>query len=296
MLLVPVAAVRTAVPDESHPDRVAVTLEPNQEHVLGIQLAAAAPRPLESVLHLVGHVSLPPPARMQASAAGTVETLEHPLGSLGAVRLRAGESILTLSSPGVASTIVRAPMPLVLLSVPQPGQRVDKGNDLYMYTDLSTLIVLADVKSFDIPLIKPGLPAEARLPTFPGVVWRGKAAGSLQQFDERMQTLSVRFEFPNRQTEIWQGMFATIDVHSPARRVLAIPQSAVIADGGGATVFVEKPNHVYEPQPVELGMQADSFVEVKHGLKAGDQVVTSATFLLDSESRLRAAAQAGKGD
>jgi hypothetical protein len=122
-------------------------------------------------------------------------------------------------------------------------------------------------------------------------VWQGNVVEASQQFDERMQTLKVKLQFENNQPEIWQGMLANIELASPIGRVLAIPESAVIADAEDAVVFVARSGDIFEPRKIETGLRANSQVEVKRGLSPGERVVTSATFLLDSESRLRALAR-----
>jgi membrane fusion protein, copper/silver efflux system len=131
------------------------------------------------------------------------------------------------------------------------------------------------------------------LPNYPGKVWQGNVVDASPQFDERLQTLKVKIQFPNDHAEIWQGMLANIELESELGEVLAIPENAVIADGEETLVFVAQTNNLFEPRKIQTGLRAKSLVEVKSGLSAGDRVVGSATFLLDSESRLRALVKAG---
>jgi Cu(I)/Ag(I) efflux system membrane fusion protein len=105
----------------------------------------------------------------------------------------------------------------------------------------------------------------------------------------------VKIQFPNDRAEIWQGMLANIELECELGQVLAIPESAVIADGKETFVFVAQTNDLFEPRQIETGLRAKSLVEVKSGLSTGDRVVGSATFLLDSESRLRALVKTGNG-
>jgi Cu(I)/Ag(I) efflux system membrane fusion protein len=181
----------------------------------------------------------------------------------------------------------------VLLSAPQPGQRIDAGKELCVYTDLSTIFVLADIRSSDIAFVQNGVEAHAILPAYPGTIWRGTVVDATPQFDERAQTLKVRLQFPNNEPNIWSGMLADVELSSHPHRALAIPESAVISDGESTVVFVEQDPGVFQPRAIETGIRAQSQVEVKQGLSAGDRVASAATFLLDSESRLRALARAG---
>jgi len=226
---------------------------------------------------------------MPAPCDGIVEQIYQNPGPAGALRVNAAEPILSLIAPP-DKLIVRATGPVVLLSTLQPGLHVEKGKDLYTFIDLSTVFVLADVRSTEIPFLRPGMTAKAILPAYPGKMWQGNIVEASQQFDERMQTLKVKLQFPNDEPEIWQGMLANIELVSPIGRVLAIPENAVIADGEGEVVFVARSGNIFEPRKIETGLRADSLAEVKQGLSAGERVVTSATFLLDSESRLKALA------
>lgn len=266
-------------------ERATIGIRPEQQRVLGISLAEAKTVLLAKTIHATGHVSLAPPDRMPASDTAIVDHVYRSPSTSGALRLRAGEPILSLNG-----AIVRAAGPMALLSVPQIGQRAEKGKELLFYTDLSTVFVLADIRSTDIPFISPGLEAKAMLAAHPGKAWRGSVLETSPQFDERMQTLKVKLQFPNAEPEIWAGMLASIEIESKRTPVLAIPETAVIADGESTVVFVAQAHDIFEPRQIETGLRAKSMIEVKRGLAEGERVATAATFLLDSESRLRATA------
>ncbi len=275
---------------DSGQKRVTVEIRPDQQRVLGLATSEVRTVSMERTIRAVGHVSLAPPSQLRAAEGGIVEKLYQNPGPAGALRLRAGEPILSLlASP--ETVVVRAPGPLVLISVPQPDFRIETGKDSCTVIDLSTIFVIADVRSTDIPFIRTGLPAKIILHAYPGRVWEGSVAEASQQFDERTQTLKVKFQFQNDLSGIWQGMSANIELLSPLGPTLAVMESAVIADGDDQVVFVAKPGNIFEPRKIETGLRANSLAEVKRGLSVGESVVTSATFLLDSESRLRALVQ-----
>jgi len=271
-------------------ERVPLEIRPEQQRVLGIATSEVAILSMERPVRAVGRVSLAPPSRMPAPEEGIVQQIYQNPGPAGALRLRANEPILSLSVPS-DTVILRAPGPLVLISVPQPGFKVENGKDLWMFIDLSTIFVLADVRSTDIPFIHAGLSAKASLPAYPGRAWQGNVMEASQQFDERMQTLKVKLQFQNDLPEVWPGMLANIELSSPIGPVLVVPEGAVIADGDDTVVFVARPGDIFELRKIETGLRMNSFAEVKRGLSPGERVVTSATFLLDSESRLRALVQ-----
>jgi hypothetical protein len=288
MRLVPVAEGPS---DENvRQERVAVEIAPEQQRILGIALSEVRIVPMERAIRALGHISMAPPSQMTAPIEGIVGEIYQNPGPTGALRLEPGEPILSLSAPP-DTIVVRAPGPLVLISVPQTGLRVEKGKELCRLIDLSTLFVLVDIRSMDIPFIRSGLAGTVVLPAYPGRVWQGAVVEASQQFDERLQTLKVKLQFQNDLAEIWQGMQANIVLASPLGPVVAVPESAVIADGGDPVVFVAQSGNIFEPRKIETGLRANSFAEVKRGLSPGERVVTSATFLLDSESRLRALIQ-----
>jgi Cu(I)/Ag(I) efflux system membrane fusion protein len=285
MRLVPVSKERSH--QEVRQERIPVEIGPEQQRILGLALSEVKIMPMERGIRALGHISLAPPSQMPAPIEGNVGEIYQNPGPAGALRLKSGDPILSLSAPS-GTVIVRATGPLVLISVPQPGDRVEKGKDLCRIIGLSTIFVLADFRSTDIPFIRGGLEGRAILPAYPGRVWQGTVVEASQQFDERLQTLKVKLQFQNDLAEIWQGMQANIELASPIGSVVAVPESAVIADGEDPVVFVAQPGNIFEPRKIETGLRTNLFAEVRRGLSPGERVVTSATFLLDSESRLRA--------
>jgi hypothetical protein len=283
------------IPDKSltpgdRQDRVSVELRPEQRRILGIEVSEVAEIQMHRTVRAIGRVSMSPPSRIEAPCDGVVGQVDKNPGATGALRIQAGEKILSIACPS-GNVALTAPAPLVLLTVPPPGAQVAQGKELCTFIDLSTIYVLAEVKSGDIPFVRSGIVVNASIAAYPGKVWQGKIVEGSQQFDERSQTLIVKFQFANDQAQIWQGMLANIELESPIGQALAIPESAVVADGEKTIAFVEKSPNQFEPRPIEIGFQDHSLVEVKKGLASGERVVTTATFLLDSESRMRALVQ-----
>ena len=288
MQLVPMALSSSGL--DIREERVPVELQPDQQRVLGISVSEVRKTLMNRTIRALGKVSMAPPTRIVSPCDGIIEQVYQNPGATGSLRMGAGEQILSIASTSEKTT-VSAPWPLVLLTAPQPGTQVAYGKELCTVIDLSTIFVLADIKSRDIPFVWSGMAAKATLPPYPGQVWSGYIVEASQQFDERSQALKVKLQFPNNQPQVWQGMLANIELVSPVGEALTIPASAVIADGKNTVVFVKQSPLVFQPRQIEVGFQEDSLVEVKQGLAPGEWVVTSATFLLDSESRLRALAQ-----
>jgi Cu(I)/Ag(I) efflux system membrane fusion protein len=109
--------------------------------------------------------------------------------------------------------------------------------------------------------------------------------------DEKTRTLTARVEVPNRDGWLRPGMYVTARLTSPGALRLAVPLTAVLPTGTRDLVFANRGDGRFVPREVEVGARNDSLIEIVKGLKPGDEVVASATYLLDSESNLAAAMQ-----
>lgn len=171
------------------------------------------------------------------------------------------------------------------------GDYIRPGHKLFMIGDLSNVWVYADIYEYEIPLIKLGQPAELTLSYYPGEMFRGKVAFIYPYLEEKTRTIKIRFEFPNPAWKLKPGMYANVNLFVlVSSKGLAVPQDAVLDTGERQIVFVKKGEGVFEPRDVKLGIKAEGFYEVLDGLSPGEVVVTSANFLIDSESRLASAA------
>ena len=160
---------------------------------------------------------------------------------------------------------------------------------LYSIADLSAVWVQAQVFQGDLARIKVGAPASMALNTFPGRTFSGRLDFIYPQVDVETRTAKVRLVFPNPDLQLKPGMFVNISIKLPMGRQLIVPASAVLQSGTRQIVFVDRGDGYLEPRDVQLGARVgDDFVVLK-GLKADEQIVTSANFLIDSESQLQAA-------
>ena len=171
------------------------------------------------------------------------------------------------------------------------GQKVTAGTMLYQIADLSKIWVVADVAEQDIGPIKVGAPATVIFRAFPGEHFEGQVSFILHELDMQTRTAKVRIEIANPEHRIRHDMYAdvTIDTGDADAQRLAVPSSAILDTGKRQVVLVDKGEGRFEPRSVKLGVRGDGYVEVKEGLAAGDKVVTSANFLIDAESNLKAA-------
>jgi len=170
------------------------------------------------------------------------------------------------------------------------GMHVEPGISLYMIADLSNIWVMADIYEYELPWVKVGQYAEMNLSYFPGKKFKGKVTFIDPFLDPTTRTLKVRMEFANPKWNLKPDMYANVTIKSTiAKRGVAVPEEAVIHSGERDIVIVKGPSGTFESRKLTLGPQADGYYQVLKGLRAGEIVVTSSNFLIDSESKLREA-------
>lgn len=171
------------------------------------------------------------------------------------------------------------------------GQSVRAGERLFKIADLSTIWIEPAIFEADIPLVAVGQPAEITFDALPGRRFRGRVTFVYPELDMRTRTLRVRVEVPNPNGSIKSMMYGAVRIAAKAPRGVTVPTGAILPTGTRNLAFVVREGGVL-PTEVVVGTRGDSTVLVAEGLAAGDTVVSSATFLFDSESQL-AAAMAG---
>jgi membrane fusion protein, copper/silver efflux system len=166
------------------------------------------------------------------------------------------------------------------------GQYVAEGQDLYLLADLSDLWLSAKVYEQDLGAIRVGQAAAASFAAFPGRSFRGRIRFIDPVVDPATRTAGVRIELPNPDGALKPGMFADVELQVELGSGLAIPRSAVLDTGVRQVVYVRLSPTRFAGREVRVGQRSGDLVEIVQGLAAGEQVVTSANFLIDSQSRL----------
>ena len=166
---------------------------------------------------------------------------------------------------------------------------VQPGTKLYTIADLSSVWVYAQVFQSDIARIKVGDAATIATDAWPGRSFPGRVSFIQPQVDDTTRTLKVRVEIANPTGQLSLGMFVNVGLDSPLGRQLTIPASGVFQSGTRQIAFVDRGAGYFEPREIETGEGAGDDLVVLKGLKAGEHIVTSANFLIDSESQLQAA-------
>jgi RND family efflux transporter MFP subunit len=167
--------------------------------------------------------------------------------------------------------------------------RVTPDSDLYTVADLSTVWANAEVYEYEVPYVRLGQKAIMSLSYYPGETFAGKVSYIYPQLDTMTRTLKVRLDFPNSEFKLKPDMYADIQLQIDYGTRLVVPQEALLDSGTEQVVFVARGDGYFEPRKVEVGPKIDDSVVILSGLKAGEKIVTSGNFLVDSESRLKTA-------
>lgn len=168
------------------------------------------------------------------------------------------------------------------------GASVNVGDTPYEITDLGEVWVMADAYEGDLASVRVGMPATLTLKAYPGRNFRGTVAFIDPLLDPATRTAKVHMHFPNPGMALKPEMYGDVVLEGRDRKGLRIPADAVIRSGTKDVVFIALGDGKFSPREVQLGAHNGSEVEVRSGLEAGQQVVTRANFLVDSESQLRA--------
>lgn len=169
------------------------------------------------------------------------------------------------------------------------GARITPADVPLEITDLGRVWVMADTYESELPLARVGLSATLTLQAYPGRTWPGRVTFIDPVVDPRTRTVRLRMEFPNPSGELKPELYGEVVVQGPSHRGILVPLDAVLDAGVRKVAFIALGEGRFEPREVVTGTTAGEKVEILSGLKAGDEVVTRANFLVDSESRLRAA-------
>jgi membrane fusion protein, copper/silver efflux system len=169
------------------------------------------------------------------------------------------------------------------------GMTVMAGAPLFRINGLSTVWVNAEVPEAATAQVRPGNPVEARTPAVSGTIFKGKVSAILPEVNPATRTIKARIEIANPGGQLVPGMFATVNFTPAARKdVLLVPSEAVIQTGKRSVAVVAQGDGKFAPVDVEVGLDSNGQTEIRKGLQAGQRVVVSGQFLVDSEANLRA--------
>ena len=177
----------------------------------------------------------------------------------------------------------------------QQGQYVDPSAVMFEVADLSTVWVLADVYEYQVDRISVGQRGVLELVGLPGRTFSGQVQFIYPSIDAATRTLRVRFEFPNPDLKLRPGMYGNVQLQLEKKIGLVIPSEALVDTGEVQYVFLALGGGHFEPRRVRVGERSGEMVQILEGVEEGEVVVTTANFLIDSESRLRATIEGATG-
>ena len=221
-------------------------------------------------------------AALSTAAEQRLEQWEVPQSELAKLK-ETGKPItnLTIYSPVTGFITERNALPSLYV---EPATR------LYTVADLSRVWVYAQVFQDDIGRLKPGDRATITVDSYPGRTFMGQIESILPQVDVATRTVRVRLAIANPDIKLKPGMFVTVDLKTSLGRQLVVPASAVFQSGTRQLVFLNHGNGSLEPKEIEAGPRVGDQLVVLKGLQVHQSIVTSANFLIDSESQLQSAA------
>lgn len=169
------------------------------------------------------------------------------------------------------------------------GAKIMPGDILYKIADISSVWVVADVYEQDIPYVKLGQVAKISLLSMPNKIFFGKVSYIYPYLEPETRTIKIRIEIANKNFILKPNMYASVEINIDLGEKLSVLDTAVIDTGERQVVILSKGNGYFKPVEVKLGAKVENYYEVLSGLKEGDEVVTNANFLIDSESNMKEA-------
>lgn len=261
-----------------------VSVNEAQQQLVGVKVAPVEMRDLFVIVRASARVAYDP---------GLYSAILEHQGAIEAANNSTGSSAIHKESEATvrASTLRLRQMGLSqeqINRVSQPG--FDPAN-LLLGKAGETIWVYAEIYDYEAGLVRSGQEVDLTSPAFPGKTFKGTVRAVDSIVNAETRTLRARIETPNPNGDLKPDMYLNAAIHAALGKKLAVPEAAVIDTGTRQLVFVESTPGQFEPRVIEVGRQADGYYEVRTGLHEGEKVSTAANFLIDSESKLKAAVQ-----
>jgi Cu(I)/Ag(I) efflux system membrane fusion protein len=270
------------------PGHAGFTLSPARQQLIGITRGRVERRRHDSEIHAVGSVAYDP-TLYQAM----VEYRE----ALG-TRRALGDAAMEEAKKGADAIVRAATLRLRQLGLAEQQIRAMSGtggSPVDLLLPGKTAWVYAQVYEYEMAVVRPGQSVSITSPAQPGRTYAGRVVTVDPILDPATRTARVRIDVPTPDASLRPQAFVQATIHVPSEEVVAVPDDAVLPTGERQIVFVISGAGTFEPRSVRLGREAGGYFEVLDGLRPGEDVVTSANFLIDSESRFRAARAAFSG-
>ncbi len=202
------------------------------------------------------------------------------------------QEISALERTGVVPTTMPVHAPIggyIISRNVTEGERIEPGMNLLDVVDLSQVWVLADIYEYELPFVRVGDAVSTTLSYLPGQVFEGRISLIYPVLAESTRTAKVRVEIANRDLSLKPEMYAQVEIRASLGERLAVPDTAVISTGARDIVFVDRGDGYLEPRRVSVGVRLPDRFEILSGVTEGERVLVSGNFLIDSESKIKAA-------
>ena len=262
--------------------RAGFRLSPARQQLIGVTRGRVERRRLDSEIHAVGTVAYDP--KLYQALVEYREALE--------ARRALGDAAVTEAKRGADAIVRAATLRLRQLGLAEPQIRDMNAaghNPVDLLLPAKTAWVYAQVYEYEMATVHPGQTVSVTAPGQPRRIYTGRVVTVDPILDPATRTARVRIQVPEADASLRPQSFVQAAIHVPSDDVVAVPADAVLPTGERHIVFVVRGEGTFEPRAVRLGREAGGYYEVLDGLLPGDDVVTSANFLIDSESRFRAA-------
>jgi Cu(I)/Ag(I) efflux system membrane fusion protein len=262
--------------------RAGFTLSSERQQLIGVTHAPVERRRLDSEIRAVGIVAYDPSLYQAIVEYREALSAQQQLGEGALAEAHAGarsiarSAALRLRQLGISEQQVRE----IDARARDPVDLLLPGKSMWVY---------AQVYEYEMGAVHPGQQASITLPAQPGHTYAARVMAVDPIIDAKTRTARVRIQVPAADGGLRPAAFVQATIHTPSEEVLTVPADAVLPGGRQQIVFVISGAGSFDPRVVQLGRQAGGYYEVLDGLHAGEDVVTSANFLIDSESRFRAA-------
>lgn len=265
-------------------DRAAISLSPEKQQLIGVRAAPVVRRDLETLLRASGRVAYDP------DLYNAIVEYREALKSKEKVKDSPWPDVQERSEALINSSVLRLrQMGLAQDQIDRLGGAAENPTNLLLSEKGGSVWVYAQIYEYEAGTVKAGQMMEVVSSASPDRSLRGRVVAVDSILDPQTRTLRVRGEIRNSGDLLRPEMYVDVIIHVNLGRKLAVPAEAVLDSGTRKIVFVETGPGKYDPREIKVGRKAEDHYEVSSGLKEGEKVVVSANFLIDSESRLKAA-------
>lgn len=268
-----------------------VLVSPEKQRLLGVTTAPASLRPLRKTIRTVGTIAHDPELyQTQAEYIQAVQSLTRAKDSGNPAIIEQAQRLVD-----AATTHLRH-MGLSQELLDELGTKTEADHSLLFGRPGEPVWVYAKLYETDLPLVRTGQEVLIEAPAWQGPPLRGIVRAIDPMVDAATRTVRIRAQLDNPEGWLKPNMYVDVLLSVEAGERLSVPIEAVFDTGQKRIVFVDKGQGLFEPRDVRVGVMADEFVEILDGVSEGERAITSGNFLIDSESRLKAALQGMSGE